>query len=155
MKALRPETGRVDTETPAEQASPLNIVVIFTSLRATIFALKKAGDLAENLGGRITLLVPQIVPYPLPLTCPPVSLDFQEKRFTEIAAGSSVDICVQLYLCRDEWETLKAALQVHSLVVLGLRRRWWPSHERTLARKLRRAGHEVVVVDMSGRKSPR
>lgn len=120
--------------------------MIFTSVGATTAALKKAGRLAENLGATITLVVPQVVPYPLPLTSPPVLLDFQERRFRQIAADSRVEIRVQLYLCRDELETLKTVLRPHSLVVLGGRRRWWPTREQKLARRLQ-SDHEVVFTE--------
>src|SRR5262245_50706862 len=87
--------------------SSLDIAVIFTSVDATISALNKAGSLAENLSARITLVVPQIVPYPLPLASPPVSVQFLEMQFREIAAESPVDVVVRLYICRDEMEMLK------------------------------------------------
>jgi hypothetical protein len=125
----------------------LDIVVIFTSVNATTMALKRTGALAESLGARITLVVAQVVPYPLPLTSPPVLLDFQERRFREIAAESPVDIRVQLYLCRDELETLKRVLKPHSLIVIGGRRRWWPTSEQKLARKLQ-TGHEVIFTEI-------
>jgi hypothetical protein len=126
--------------------SGLNLVVIFTSLDATIAALKKAGGLAESLGARITLVVIQLVPYPLPLTSPPVLLDFQERRFSEIATASPVEIRVQLYLCRDVFETLNKVLLPHSLIVIGGRKRWWPTREKKLARKLQTA-HEVIFTE--------
>jgi hypothetical protein len=103
--------------------------------------------LAESLGARITLVVPQVVPYPLPLTSPPVLLEFQENRFREIASESPVDIRVHLYLCRDGLETLKKVLKPRSLVVIGVRKRLWPTREKSLVRKLRRAGHEVIFTE--------
>ena len=135
---------RPDTE---QEESRLEIVVIFTSVNATIAALKKAGVLAERLGARATLVVPQVVPYALPLTSPPVLLDFQEKRFREIAKESPVDIRVHIYLCRDTLETLKLVLKSRSLIVVGARRRFWPTREKSLARKLRRLGHEVIFTE--------
>jgi len=107
-------------------------------------ALDKAGSLAETLDARITLVVPQIVPYPLPLTSPPALLEFQEKRFEAIASASRVEIKVEIYLCRDHVETLKRALKPHSLVVVGGPKRFWPTREKSLVRKLQRAGHEVI-----------
>jgi hypothetical protein len=143
-RSLNAEIARPETTATEGQEPSLNISVIFTSVSGTISALKRAGTLAESLGARITLLVPQVVPYPLPLTSPPVLLEFQENRFREIAAESPVDIRVKLYLCRDGLETLKRALKPRSLIVVGGRKRFWPTREKSLVRKLRRAGHEVI-----------
>ncbi len=130
---------------PAEEADQrLNIAVIFTSVEATLTALKEAGALASSLGAHITLLAPQVVPYSLPLNNPPVLRDFNETRFRVIARDSRVETSVQIYLCRDLFETLASVLSPGSLVVLGGRKRWWPTRETRLASKLRRIGHEVV-----------
>jgi len=142
-KLLIPESRAPQPSVKTE--SRLNISVVFTSVAPTLAALKKAGDLANQLGGHITLLVPQIVPYPLPLTSPPVLLDWNERRFRVIASQSSVETMVRLYLCRDRQETLVWALKPQSLVVIGGRKRWWwPTSEEALAKAMRRAGHEVV-----------
>ncbi len=140
---------RVRRATPAElPENSLAVAVIFTTVAATIAALRQAGALASRLGARITLLAPQIVPYPLPLASPPVLLDFNERRFQLIAEESPVETDVHIYLCRDPLEALRGALPPRSLVVLGGRRRWWPTREKRLARQLRRAGHEVVFTEM-------
>lgn len=125
----------------------LDVAVVFTSADATIAALKRAGTLASSLNARVLLVVPQIVPFPLPLDSPPVLIDFSEKRFREIAEASPVETAVHIYLCRDRLETLRAALKPHSLVIVGGRKRWWPTAEELLARKLRRAGHEVILAE--------
>jgi hypothetical protein len=74
-------------------------------------------------------------------------MDFQEKRFREIAKESPVEIRVQLYLCRDPLQTLKTVLRPHSLIVVGGRKHWWPVRERTLVRRLRNSGHEVIFAE--------
>ena len=135
----RPEAG--------DQEFKLNIVVIFTSVDATIAAVKMAGTLAEDLNARITLLVPIVVPYPLALTRPSVPLDFQEKRFQDIARECPADIHVQLYLCREPLQTLKTVLRPHSLVIVGARKQLWPAREKSLARELRNSGHEVIFTE--------
>src|SRR5262245_39134380 len=122
---LNPQIGHPEVPTADEAESALKVTVVFTSVGATIAALRKAGSLAESLGARITLVVPQVVPYPLPLANPPVSLEFQERRFREIAEASPVEIQVHLYLCRDGLETLKQVLKPHSLVVIGGPDRPW------------------------------
>jgi hypothetical protein len=148
-KVLAPATGQPFQPRVEQADQKLNIVVVFTSVESTLAALKEAGNLAASLGARITLLVPQVVPYPLPLESPPILVDFNEKRFKVIASESPVETNVQIYLCRDPFETVVSALKPGSLVVLGGRKRWWPAtwwstREKRLASKLRRAGHEVV-----------
>jgi hypothetical protein len=143
-KILVPATGQPSRPPVEEAGQRLNIAVVFTSVEATLAALKEAGALASSLGARITLLVPQIVPYPLALETPPVLIEFNERRFRLIASRSPVETTVQIYLCRDPLETLTRALRAGSIVVLGGPRRWWPTREKKLARQLRRAGHEVV-----------
>jgi hypothetical protein len=130
--------------TAGSRESRLNIAVVFTSVEATIAALRTAGELADRLGGRITIVVPQIVPFPAPLSTPPVLLDWNERRFRTIATESPVETIVHIYLCRDRLETLNNVLAPGSLVVIGGVKRWWPTQEKRLARQLRRRGHEVV-----------
>lgn len=136
---LRPQVGPVPR---------LNVAVVFTSIDATLAALREAGKLACRFDGSITLLVPQVVPYPLPLASPPVLLDWNERRFKVIAAECPVETRVQIYLCRNRTEALLSMLQPCSLVVLGGVKRWWPSSEKHLARRLHRAGHEVIFKEM-------
>jgi len=146
-RMIAPVTGIPARPFIQETESKLDIQVVFTSVDATLAALKEAGNLAGSLGARITLIVPQIVPYPLPLTSPPVLVDFNERRLRVIASNSSVETRVSIYLCRDPLETLRSVLKPHSLVVLGSRKSWWPTAEKRLAKKLRRFGHQVVVTE--------
>ena len=130
-----------------ETESRLEVAVVFTSPAATLAAVRKAGVLAYPLNARISLLLPQVVPYPAPLESPPVLLDFSEPWLREIAAQSPVETSVRIYLCRDRVETLQSVLRPGSLVVIGGRKRWWPTREKSLARTLRHSGHEVVFTE--------
>lgn len=146
-KVLLPAT-RIPDRKHEEDNKRLNITVVFTSVGSTLAAMKRAGVLARSLGARIVLIVPQVVPFPLPLESPPVLLDWNERRFHTIAEASPVETVVRLYLCRDRIETLKNALSPKSLVVVGGPKMWWPlSGERGLTRKLRRQGHEVIFTE--------
>ena len=146
-KILAPATGQPSR--PAEDiGQKLGIVVVFTSVNSTLAALKEAGNLANSLGARITLVVPQVVPYPLPLESPPVLVEFNENRFRVMASKSPVETSVQIYLCRDQFETLASVLKPGSIVVLGGKKRWWPTKDELLARQLRRAGYEVLFKEM-------
>ncbi|MGA2118824.1 MAG: hypothetical protein ABSH56_29240 [Bryobacteraceae bacterium] len=143
-KHLGPAAKLPEGPAAGEANSELNIAVIFTSIPSTLSALRTAATLANRLRARVTLMVPQVVPYPLPLYTPAVPLDFTERRFRVLAEESPVETAVRIYLCRDRAETLTAVLRPHSLIVIGNSGSWWPSEEKRMARKLRRAGHEVV-----------
>src|ERR1041385_7330059 len=146
-RRLAPNAGRPFDRAISDAENCLDVSVVFTSPPATVSALKRAGVLASKLSARVTLVVAQVVPYPLPLESPPVLLDFSEKRFAEIDQASPVQTIVRLYLCRDLLQTLKTVLRPRSLVVIGGRKHWWPTRERRLARTLRREGHEVILTE--------
>src|SRR5437868_1570603 len=74
-KILAPAIGHPPQSSGDVADQTLNISVVFTSLESTLAALKEAGNLASSLGAHITLLVFQMVPYPLPLETPPVLLE--------------------------------------------------------------------------------
>jgi hypothetical protein len=143
-KILIPAAGRPARPLRPEVDQELNVAVVFTSVEATLAALKEADSLANSLGARITLVVPQVVPYPLPLETPPVLVEFNENRFRVIASENPVETSVKIYLCRDRFETLTSILEPGSIVVVGGRRRWWPTKDEVLARQLRGAGYEVM-----------
>lgn len=143
-KLLAPAIGHPALPVREETDQQLNIAVVFTSVDSTLAALKEAGTLANSLGARIKLVVPQVVPYPLPLESPPILVDFNEKRFRVLASESPVETSVQVYLCRDRFEALASALKPGSIVVLGGKKRWWPTKDERLARQLRGAGYEVL-----------
>jgi len=147
-RILNPAAGRPQSLAGADADSKLNICVIFTAVETTLAALRQAGALASNLGARIYLVVPHVVPYPLALNNPPVKRPFNERRFRVIAGQSRVETTVAVYLCRDRMETLEAVLHPHSLIVVGGRKSWWPTSEKRLAAGLRRAGHEVIFSEM-------
>ena len=147
-RSLTPSSGTPGESEGEKPESRLDISVVFTTVQPTIAALKMAATLANPFSARITLVVPQVVPYPCPLTNPPVLPDFNETRFRAIASESPAEIKVHLYLCREKWDALNLALTKRSLVILGGRKTWWPTPEKRMARWLRRAGHEVIFAEM-------
>src|SRR5258707_15239170 len=94
-KILVPASGHPARPKGDEADRKLNISVVFTSVGSTLAALREAGNLASRLGASIMLVVPQVVPYPLPLETPPVLVEFNENRFRVIANESSVETSVQ------------------------------------------------------------
>ncbi len=134
-------------EAPGERplrSTALEVIVLYTDIPATRAALRTAAQLACGLDARIRLIAFQCVPFPMPLEDSPVSLDLLERRFRTLAGSCPADTCVDIHLCRDAWQTLRARLAPRSVIVIGKRSRWWPRAEDWLARKLRSAGHHVV-----------
>ena len=127
----------------------LDLKVIFTDLPKTAAALAIARTMAKGLGARITLLVAQVVPYPLPLAAPDVPIEFTERLMEPLACdqGDAEDTAIEILLCRDREEAIRGAVPPDSLVIVGARKqRWWPSWERSLAKVLRQDGRRVLVV---------
>jgi hypothetical protein len=142
----------------SETSRKLDLQVIFTDLPKTAAALAAARSMARGLGARITLMVAQVVPYPLPLAEPDIPAEFTERLLEPLASceeddalDAAEDIAIEIYLCRDRNETIRRAVPPDSLVIVGARKsRWWPSgwfsRDRSLATTLRRDGRRVLVV---------
>jgi hypothetical protein len=128
----------------------LQLYVIFTNPEGTKVALKAANCLAHDLSTRLVLLVPQVVPYPLPLDNPPVSAEFTQRVMAQLASELELEVTIKVYLCRDRTEIIRRVLTPDSLVVIGIQERWWPTREKLLVRLLKRDGHSVFPVDISG-----
>jgi hypothetical protein len=143
-KVWVPASGHPTPPTHNEAAQKLNIAVVFTSVESTLAALREAGALAHSLRARIQLVVPQVVPYPLPLESPPILVEFNENRFRVMVNKSAVETSGQIYLCRDRFDTLTSFLKRGSIVVPGGPKRWLPTKDERLAWRLRRAGYEVI-----------
>jgi hypothetical protein len=147
LERFVPATGVPEWPGGCEGDPRFEFSVVFTSFDATIAALKMAAALASGLSARITLVVPQVVPYPLPLENPQVVLEFTQKRLGEVATNIPVEMTIRHYLCRDRLVTLSAVLKPGSIVVIGARKKWLPTREKTLARRLRRFGHDVILTE--------
>jgi hypothetical protein len=131
----------------SDGGSQLDVYVIFTNMPGTRATLEAASGLARDLGARVTILAAQVVPYPLPLGSPPVPIEFTERTLSKLACQQEVETTVKVYLCRDQRQTIREALKPDSVVVIGGRKRWWPTAERSLAGALKRDGHHVILVD--------
>ena len=140
-RALKATTGKSDPE-----KQPLFVTVLFTSIEATLAALHEAHRLASDLCTEICILMPQVVPCALPLDRPAVDPAFRVRRLCESIFGCSCAMHIEVHLCRDLESAVTSALRPGSLVVIGCRKRWRLGGERALARSLRRAGHEVVLI---------
>jgi len=149
---VTPETA------PGACSDQLEVNVIFTDEETTAAALKCAESLAKGLGACIRLRAAIVVPFRLSLDQPPVSVPFMEQRLCKLVdqwEREGPEPNVHLYVCRDRIETMLFVLRPNSLVVIGDRKRWWPTAMSRMAGILRAKGHRVVVVDVKGKTTGR
>ena len=101
--------------------------------------------LARDLDAHIEIIVPEIVPYPLPLDEPPVLRSFRNhRRYRTIVEQAGIDTSVHVCLCREPREALASVLAPGSIVVIGTRRPRWPTREYRFGRWLRTKGYHVI-----------
>ena len=145
MSRIQTTLSGLPVRTETQETLALNVA--FTSERATAQALRYAALMADGLGARLKVIVPQVVPYGRDLNDPDVNAEFTANRALEAARAAEVDADVNVVLCRDRAEGLHNALGNDGLVMIGGGRSWWPFAERRLARKLIDLGHKVLFVE--------
>ena len=123
------------------------VYVIFTSIGWTLKALEKAREIARPLKASIEVVAVQVVPFPLPLDKPPVPMEFVIRRFEERAEEFPEKTEISAYLCRDQMVALKRVLNRNCPVIMGIRKKIWPTRDKRLAWKLRRSGYQVIIVE--------
>jgi hypothetical protein len=139
--ALDADPEEVDTR------ESLEVNVLFTTERHACTALKVAGALAQNLNAHLSLVVVKEVPLGFPLDRPPVAISFTQQRLYDFASQGlqgPLDTTVRLYYCRKIMQGLLQALKPKSLVVIGGRKKLWPTKESRLAKILRARGYQVI-----------
>ena len=146
QQSAGPPTSETTAGTGSEQ---LEVNVIFTEKQATAAALKSAESFASGLGACIRLRAVIAVPFRLSLDQPPVSVCFMEQLLCNLADHREENGagCTVLYVCRDQIETILLVLRPNSLVVIGGRKRWWPTATSRIAGALHAKGHRVGFVD--------
>lgn len=139
---------RAQSGTPEEsggRGGRLEVQVVYTTVRATLEALKAAARMALEVGAAIHLTVPQVVPYPRAIDDPPVDKRFNERRFLTLAGEQAVDTFVHVWLCRDAAEALGSVLK-HDCPVVVAGPGFRVSRERRLAKRLSAAGMKVLYI---------
>jgi hypothetical protein len=128
------------------QGERLRINVLFTEFEATNVALRRALDLAFDLDAETNIIVPHVVPYPLDLESPAVSLEFTCNRLRLFAESVGTDPYVYVYLCRDVMDPLRTVLPADSIVVLGSPKQCLAKWRiERFARKLTNNGGQVIL----------
>jgi len=141
------ETGTNGLAPSGKDGRGQEIIVLFTTHAGTVAALKIASRLSANLGARPKVLMLYEVPYTLPLGKRALPEGFLENLVRALRRDFPEEISMDLHLCRHPRQGLREVLLPHSLIVLGGRKRWWPTAEQRLAEFLHSSGHQVIFVD--------
>jgi hypothetical protein len=126
--------------------APHEVYVLFTGFAETLRAVRVASQLASATGGGVTVIHFRPIGFLMPLDHPsglsPVETDAFKARLTAEGCDARVRVC----LCRDPRGAIRAVIDRDSLIVVGGRRRWWPSPSARWRRMLEQAGYLVVFV---------
>jgi len=148
--------GIVSTLSPQEpytgkQAQPLSVNVVYTGPETTITALRAADSLARALSATVHIRAIIAVPRQLAVEFAFTSVRFLKGLISDLVeqVGSrSCEYVLHIYVCRSRIKTLLRVLRPASLLVIGGRRRLWPTAESRLAKAATSAGHSVAFVDV-------
>jgi hypothetical protein len=131
---------------PPDSADGLPLTIPYTSTDMARQALRAAENLSRGLNVSVRLVAVQIVPFPCPVNRPPVALHHIAGPLERLAAEADIPVEVNIVLARDATAGYLEVLPHDSLVLMAARKRWWPTREMRLARRLARARHSVVVI---------
>ena len=123
MKITRTNTAKIAVP-GGTQVSELQVVVPYTTPELTRAALRYVAALGAGLEANVRLIDAHVVPFPVPVTEPLVSLNFLGQRLHTAAEALGLPIRMELLLTRDRLETFRKILEPGSLVVIAARG-WW------------------------------
>lgn len=130
-------------------ASPDVINVLATTDQGTLAALQTTAAIARQRRLRIVLLVPDIVPFGIPINGSGHDRAALTVSYRDLAARVGADASVRTCPCRDARHVSSRLLLPQARIVLGGRRgRWHRSPEEQLAVELALEGHHVTFVDV-------
>jgi hypothetical protein len=144
---MRNKIGVGDSRVSAVNIPDLQVVIPHRSAELTRSALKYAATLAMDLNVRLRLIDVHVVPYGVPLDEPTVDPRHLARRVRSLAMESELPISAEVIYARD-WELgLRRALAPGTLVLMAMKRSWWPTKDKRLASRLRKLGHQVMWVE--------
>ena len=122
------------------------VTVLFTDLSSTLRAIAVARGLGRALGAPVSLVVVKIPKFPVGGGQEPTTRE-AEAEALQVRLRAAGDIRCRVVAAPRASDALDVALAPGSLVVVGGRRRWWPTAASRLCRLLEAHGHYVLFVD--------
>ena len=137
---------------PAEPAQSVKVRAVevaipFKTPELTSAALESATSLGHELNLNVRLIHVHVVPYSLPLDKPSVRREHLENKLRRIAERSAIPVLPEIVFARDWEEGFRRSLRPRSVVLFPIKKSWWRSHDKRMAERLRKHGHQVIWVD--------
>ncbi len=144
MKANRESGVGLELVSSRPVRGTLDVVIPYTNPGLAMEAGRLSRQFAASLGIHVRLVRMQEVPYPMPLTKPPVAVGHLKAEGLRLAqAMPSAE--VQIVLTRDAKQSLLRLLHKDSIVILISPRRWWRTKEEKLNHFLTVRGYRVLL----------
>ena len=139
-----------DRHAPGKQSTrvrALEVAIPFRSPELTTAALERAASLGHELSVNLRLIDVHVVPYALPLDEPSVCRDHLENNLRRVAEQSAIRVQPELVFARDWEDGFRRTLRPRSVVLIPIQKSWWRSHDKRMAERLRKQGHQVIWVE--------
>jgi hypothetical protein len=121
------------------------VSVIYTGFDETLTAARVGADLATKMGVPLRVVHFRTVPRQLDVDRPDGLSPIEGDAFTSRLIDEGISARARVYLCRDELKTIAFAFKPRSIVVIGGRHSWFPTHVERWRHALEDAGHFVVL----------
>ena len=132
----------------ADISAPVEIVIPVTDIAVLAPVIDAAEQWSSGLHARLQLLFVRVLPFPLPLEPSETTRQHIVTQASRFTASCALTVTVQIVFARSLGEGYRYALRPNSTVLLGTRRRWWPTREERLARELVSGGHNVGLMQV-------
>jgi hypothetical protein len=124
----------------------IEVVVPYNERALTEAVLRRAAVLTAGLKAAIRLVAVHAIPYPLPFHCPTALHAHLVEQLVDLASRCPSSVDPQVVLARYRDDGFRHVLKPASIVLIGTRKRPWPTREEKLARSLARDGHQVALL---------
>jgi hypothetical protein len=95
----------------------------------------------------VRLIDVHVVPYGVPIDAPTVNPKHLERRLRQLAQESTLPVSAEVVYARDWEQGFRRSLAPGSVIVMAMKRSWWPTKDKRLAARLRNLGHQVMWVE--------
>ena len=95
---------------------------------------------------KLRLVDIHVVPYGFPLDEPTVHPRHLVRRLRALAHESTAPVAAEVVYARDWEQGFRRFLGPRSIVIMVMERSWWRRREKRLATRLRKLGHQVIVL---------